>query len=103
MRYRVMPSRARLACPMGFASPSPQEGGRRVTPDDFRSPPWDKEEEHPFLLPWHAAGTLDAWTSRRIEEHLSGCASCRAELEALTSMSAMLRRHEGTGHLDVCA
>jgi anti-sigma factor RsiW len=74
-----------------------------VSPDDFRSPAKEDEDRHPFLLPWHAADTLDAWTARRIEEHLAGCAPCRAELEALSSMAATLRRHAQPGHLDAAA
>ncbi len=56
--------------------------------------------EHPVLLPWYAAGSLDAWTARRIEEHVRGCADCRRELDALISMGRTLRRHEGTDHLE---
>lgn len=59
------------------------------------------EEEHPVLLPWHAAGTLDAWTARRIDEHLVGCAECRIEIEALKSMATTLQRHHGTDHVEV--
>jgi anti-sigma factor RsiW len=68
-----------------------------MTPaDDFMN-----EAEHPALLPWYAAGTLDAWTARRIEEHLEACAACRLEQEQLASMSRTLRRGEGGSHVGV--
>ncbi|HEV8200963.1 MAG TPA: zf-HC2 domain-containing protein [Candidatus Polarisedimenticolia bacterium] len=59
------------------------------------------EEGHPTLLPWYAAGTLDAWTARRIEEHLAGCAACRLEQEELASMRRTLHRGEGSTHVAV--
>lgn len=62
----------------------------------------DKEvREHPVMLAWYAAGALDSWTARQIEEHAQGCPSCRIEIEALGSMGATLRRHDGTDHLEV--
>jgi hypothetical protein len=63
--------------------------------------PFGGEEGHPALLPWFAAGTLDAWTVRRIAEHLVVCAECRRELDALKSMAATLLRHDGSGHVSI--
>lgn len=40
------------------------------------------------LLPELAAGTLDARTRARIEEHLTGCAECASELETLKLVRA---------------
>lgn len=59
------------------------------------------EEGHPLLLPWYAAGTLDAWTEHRIEEHLVACDECRREVEALKSMAATLLRHDGADHVSI--
>ena len=59
------------------------------------------EAGHPSLLPWYAAGTLDAWTARRIEEHLEACAACRLEQEELASMQRTLHRGEGGDHVAV--
>jgi hypothetical protein len=59
------------------------------------------EAEHPILLPWYAAGTLDEWTARRIEEHLEGCPDCRLEHEELGSMRRTLERRPGEGHVAV--
>jgi len=57
--------------------------------------------EHPVMLPWHAAGTLDPWTARQIEEHVQGCADCRLELQALRSVGATLQRHGMTDHVAI--
>src|SRR5215207_7109163 len=38
------------------------------------------------LLPELAAGTLDAPTRARVEEHLLGCAECASELETLRAV-----------------
>jgi len=59
------------------------------------------EAEHPALLPWYAAGTLDDWTARRIEEHLEACAACRLEQDELASMGRTLHRGEGGDHVAV--
>jgi len=59
------------------------------------------EARHPGLLPWYAAGTLDAWTARHIEEHLEACAACRLEQEELASMRRTLQRGEGGNHVAV--
>ena len=34
------------------------------------------------LLPWFINGRLDAAEREQVEEHLAGCAACRAEFEA---------------------
>jgi Putative zinc-finger len=75
-----------------------QEGSQGLMTDEDKT--FGEGPEHPALLPWYAAGTLDAVTARRIEEHLQGCASCRLELEALASLGATLRRHDGTDHIE---
>src|SRR5258705_7025697 len=77
----------------GERRPIRQKGGRHLMVDEL----------HPTLLPWHAAGTLNPWSTRQVDEHLKGCASCRLELDALVSMGATLRRHEETGHLAIDA
>lgn len=43
----------------------------------------DRNDEHSevnLLLPWYVNGTLGKADSRRVERHLSGCASCAREL-----------------------
>ena len=40
-------------------------------------PPHDEAEE---LLPWYATGQLDAADRKRVDSHLSSCASCRRQL-----------------------
>jgi anti-sigma-K factor RskA len=45
---------------------------------------YDRGGRHPLaLLPDHALGMLRGLPRRRVERHLSGCASCRAEVAAL--------------------
>ncbi|MDQ2822841.1 MAG: zf-HC2 domain-containing protein, partial [Pseudomonadota bacterium] len=41
------------------------------------------ETEHQALqdlLPWYASGALDEAEAQRVQEHLRGCAVCRADL-----------------------
>lgn len=40
------------------------------------------------LLPWYANATLEDAERREIEQHLSGCAECARELEALRAVQA---------------
>jgi anti-sigma factor RsiW len=48
---------------------------------------------HPEVasLPWYLNGTLRDEERRQIEEHLAGCAACRAELEELSQLRLRLR------------
>lgn len=43
------------------------------------------------LLPWYANGTLRDTERGQVGRHLESCASCRRELEGLTSMKRQLR------------
>ena len=54
---------------------------------------------HPARLPWFAAGTLPPAEAAVIEGHLERCADCRAEVEALRSMTRTLRAFAPTSHL----
>lgn len=42
------------------------------------------------LLPWYANGTLNEADRRRVDQHLTGCSTCRAELEDLTGLKSAL-------------
>lgn len=50
--------------------------------------PHDSHRETQLLLPWYAAGRLDAADRARVEAHLSGCARCRSELASEHRLSA---------------
>jgi anti-sigma-K factor RskA len=49
-----------------------------------------RHEDYKQLLALEAMGALDAGESRTLEEHLSSCAECRAELRELSDASASL-------------
>lgn len=57
------------------------------------------ESLHPGRLPWFAAGTLAPAEAASIEQHVAGCAECRAEVDALRSMTRTLRAFAPAGHL----
>lgn len=57
------------------------------------------EPLHPIRLPWFAAGTLPPAEAASIEQHVAGCAECRAEVDALRSMTRTLRTFAPEGHL----
>ena len=42
------------------------------------------------LLPWYLNGTLREDERRQVEQHLSSCAACRAELDELAQLSVQL-------------
>lgn len=42
------------------------------------------------LLPWYANGTLNESDRRQVDQHLTGCSTCRAELEDLTGLKSAL-------------
>lgn len=42
------------------------------------------------LLPWYANGTLNEADRRRVDQHLTGCSTCRAELADLTGLKSAL-------------
>ena len=42
------------------------------------------------LLPWYLNGTLREDERRQVEQHLSSCAACRAELDELTQLNVQL-------------
>lgn len=42
------------------------------------------------LLPWYANGTLSESDRRKVDQHLAGCSTCRAELEDLTGLKSAL-------------
>lgn len=50
-------------------------------------------QHHPEVasLPWYLNGTLRDEERRQIEEHLAGCAACRAELVELSQLRLRLR------------
>ena len=54
---------------------------------------------HPTRLPWFAAGTLPPDEAASIEQHVADCAECRAEVDALRSMTRTLRAFAPAGHL----
>lgn len=52
-------------------------------------------QDHPIhaegaLLPWYLNGTLQEDERRHVDQHLSACAACRAELEELTQLNVQL-------------
>ncbi|MDP1769005.1 MAG: zf-HC2 domain-containing protein [Nitrospirota bacterium] len=52
-------------------------------------------QDHPIhaegaLLPWYLNGTLQEEERRHVDQHLSSCASCRAELEELAQLNVQL-------------
>jgi cytochrome c biogenesis protein CcdA len=47
-------------------------------------------EETRALLALSAAGLLEPFEERRVREHIQGCVSCAAELDALAALSAGL-------------
>ncbi len=49
-----------------------------------------KCEDFKILLPEYLSGTLDLKTGKHIDEHVSGCESCRNELEAMSSVWSKL-------------
>lgn len=57
------------------------------------------ESLHPTRLPWFAAGTLPPAEAACIEQHVADCAECRAEVDALRSMTRTLRAFAPAGHL----
>jgi hypothetical protein len=62
-----------------------------TTPPDDHEP--DHEPDHwREQLGAHALGQLDAAERAALEEHLAGCAGCRAELDALGPLAAPLSR-----------
>jgi hypothetical protein len=50
------------------------------------------------LLPWLANGTLEADEHDRVESHVRGCLTCRAELKEQRTLHALVREHP-TVHL----
>jgi anti-sigma factor RsiW len=53
------------------------------------------------LLPWYAAGSLDAVDREKVARHLDACSACRGEVAALVSMGETVRRHDRADHVDV--
>lgn len=53
-------------------------------------------EEEKEMLAAHALGALDMDEARRVEEHLSSCAECRAELEEWRETAGALAYSAGT-------
>lgn len=55
--------------------------------------PHEASTAHPAaaLLPWYLTGTLKESERRTVDEHLSTCAECRAELESLAKLRAPLQ------------
>jgi anti-sigma factor RsiW len=51
----------------------------------------DVHHEVRMLLPWYAAGTLDARERRLVEDHLSACPSCARELRTWQRIRTTLR------------
>lgn len=51
---------------------------------------WHVRDAHPHLLPWYAAGRLDAAEARMVEEHLKRCEECAAVAGPLASISRSL-------------
>ncbi|MDX1934650.1 MAG: zf-HC2 domain-containing protein [Capsulimonadales bacterium] len=49
----------------------------------------DCERIEPLLLPWDE-GDLSWWSAVRVRHHVSGCAACREELEALRATDGLL-------------
>ena len=52
-------------------------------------------QDHPIhaegaLLPWYLNGTLREDERRHVDQHLSSCAACRAELEELAQLNVQL-------------
>lgn len=52
-------------------------------------------QDHPIhaegaLLPWYLNGTLREEERRHVDQHLSSCAACRAELDELAQLHAQL-------------
>ncbi len=44
------------------------------------------------LLPWYLNGTLGEDERRQVDQHLSTCAACRAELDELAQLNVELRK-----------
>ena len=55
--------------------------------------PHEASTAHPAaaLLPWYLTGTLKESERQTVDEHLSTCAECRAELESLAKLRAPLQ------------
>ena len=51
-------------------------------------------EELELLLPWYVNGTLEAAERAALDDHLAGCARCRAELAREEGLAAALRAAE---------
>ena len=51
-------------------------------------------EELELLLPWYVNGTLEAAERAALDDHLAGCARCRAELAREEGLVAVLRAAE---------
>ncbi len=51
-------------------------------------------EELELLLPWYVNGTLEAAERAALDDHLAGCARCRAELAREEGLAATLRATE---------
>ena len=47
------------------------------------------------LLPWYLNGTLREEERRQVDQHLSSCESCRAELDELAQLNAQLQEVYG--------
>jgi len=52
------------------------------------------------LLPWYLNGRLDERECRDVDEHLAGCAACRAELETERQWSALQPQGAASGDVD---
>ena len=50
-------------------------------------------------LPWMVNGTIDAAERARLEEHLSGCAACRQELDETRRAASVFGAHLPTSAL----
>ncbi len=50
--------------------------------------PIDRHEAVRTLLPWYVTGQLEAADQRRIDDHLTGCEGCRAELATERRLSS---------------
>lgn len=56
--------------------------------------PWDKpHDEAEALLPWYATGRLDESDRALVEQHLSSCAECRAQLGMERRLITQLRSY----------
>jgi len=48
-------------------------------------------DEAVLLLPWLVSGTLDAGERERVERHVRGCVTCRAELAEQRALASLVR------------